>query len=44
MVASGFLAEVEHVDLDELKKKHPAAFDRPYDPGAGLILERIIDH
>lgn len=44
MVSSGFLANIERIDLDELRKRHPEAFDRPYDPGAGLMRERMIIH
>jgi anaerobic selenocysteine-containing dehydrogenase len=42
MVVSGFLAEVERANLDELMKKYPEAFRRPYDPGAGLRMERVL--
>jgi predicted molibdopterin-dependent oxidoreductase YjgC len=38
MAVSGFLAEVEPVNLDELRQKYPEAFERPYDPAAGLCL------
>jgi len=43
MVSSGFLAEIEKVDMDELRKEHPEAFERPYDPGAGLVVERVME-
>jgi trimethylamine-N-oxide reductase (cytochrome c) len=36
MVVSGFLVEVDTVDLDELRKKYPEAFKREYDPASGL--------
>ena len=39
MVTSGFLVEVESVDVGELKKNYPAAFEREYDPAAGLRTE-----
>jgi anaerobic selenocysteine-containing dehydrogenase len=42
MVVSGFLVEVERADLDELRKKYPEAFKRPYDAGAGLRRERVL--
>jgi trimethylamine-N-oxide reductase (cytochrome c) len=42
MVVSGFLAEVERVDLDELRKKYPEAFKRPYHHASGLRMERIL--
>jgi molybdopterin guanine dinucleotide-containing S/N-oxide reductase-like protein len=42
MVSSAFLAEVEKVDLDELRKKYPEAFNRPYHHAAGLCMERIL--
>ena len=42
MVTSGFLVEVERADLDELRRKYPEAFNRPYDRASGLLLERIL--
>ncbi len=42
MAVCGFLAEVERVDLNELQKKYPEAFSRPYHPGAGLRMERVL--
>jgi molybdopterin guanine dinucleotide-containing S/N-oxide reductase-like protein len=42
MVVSGFLVEVERVNLDELRKQYPEAFNRPYDPAAGLRFERVL--
>ena len=41
-VVSGYLVEVEPVNLDELRKKYPEAFNRPYDPASGLRLERVL--
>ena len=35
MVCSGFLAEVERVNLDELRLKYPEAFSRPFHRAAG---------
>jgi len=43
MVCSGFLVEVERVNLGELAKKYPEAFKRPYHPAAGLRMERVLD-
>jgi trimethylamine-N-oxide reductase (cytochrome c) len=43
MVISSFLVEVAGVDLDELMKKYPEAFRRPYHFGAGLRMERALD-
>ena len=42
MATSGFLVEVERVDLGELMKKYPEAFRRPYHPAAGLRMERVL--
>jgi trimethylamine-N-oxide reductase (cytochrome c) len=42
MVCSAFLVEVEKADLNDLRKKYPEAFDRPYHPGAGLTLDRLL--
>ena len=36
---SGFLAEVEKTDLEELKRKYPEAFETPFHPCAGPGLE-----
>jgi len=38
-VTSGFLVEVEKVDLEELRGKYPEAFEREYDPAAGLLFD-----
>jgi molybdopterin guanine dinucleotide-containing S/N-oxide reductase-like protein len=43
MVVSGFLVEVEGVNMDVLRKQYPEAFQRPYHPGAGLDMERVLD-
>lgn len=43
MVVSSFLVEVEKSDLDTLKSKYPAAFEKPYHADAGLRLERLLD-
>jgi anaerobic selenocysteine-containing dehydrogenase len=42
MVVSGFLVEVEGLDLDELRKKYPEVFQRPYHPASGLRWERAL--
>ncbi len=36
MVVSSFLVEVEQANLEELRQKYPDAFQREYDPAAGL--------
>jgi anaerobic selenocysteine-containing dehydrogenase len=38
VVTSGFLVEVEKVDLEELRAKYPEAFKREYDPHTGLLF------
>ncbi len=42
MAVSGFLAEVEQVNLGELRKKYPESFKRPYHPATGLLRERVL--
>jgi len=42
MVVSGFLVEVERVNILELMKKYPEVFNRPYHHAAGLRLERVL--
>ncbi len=42
-VVSGYLVEVERVNLDELRKKYPEVFNRPYDQASGLRLERVLE-
>jgi anaerobic selenocysteine-containing dehydrogenase len=42
MVVSSFLVEVERVNLDDLRKKYPEAFNRPYQAASGLQLERVM--
>jgi len=39
---SGFLAEVEKTDIEELKRKYPEAFERPFHSCAGPGLEAFI--
>jgi len=43
VATSGFLVEVEKVDLAELKDNHPAAFEREYDPASGLLFNAWVD-
>jgi len=42
MVTSGYLVEVERVNLRELMKKYPGAFNRLYHPAAGLRMQRVL--
>ncbi len=42
MVSSGFLVEVERVDLDELRRQYPEAFNKPYDKASGLRFDRVL--
>jgi len=42
MVVSSFLVEVETANLEELRKKYPEAFKRPYNADAGLRMERVL--
>jgi len=42
MATSGFLVEVESVDLDELRRKYPEAFNRPFNQTAGPSLESFL--
>ena len=39
MVVSSFLVEVERVNIEDLRKKYPEAFKRPYDASAGLRFD-----
>ncbi len=42
MVCSGFLVEVEKVNLDKLRMQYPEAFNHPYDPASGQSFERVL--
>ena len=42
MVSSGFLAEVERVNIDQLRQQYPQAFNKPYDKASGLAFERVL--
>jgi trimethylamine-N-oxide reductase (cytochrome c) len=43
MVVSGFLVEVERVDVDALRQRYPEAFIRPYDWTSGLRFDRVLE-
>jgi hypothetical protein len=34
--------EIERADIDELRKKYPEAFNRPYDRATGQVMERVL--
>jgi hypothetical protein len=38
VVTSGFLVEIEKVELAELRDKYPEAFTREYNPASGLLF------
>jgi molybdopterin guanine dinucleotide-containing S/N-oxide reductase-like protein len=42
MATSGYLVEIERADIDELRKKYPEAFNRPYDRATGQVTERVM--
>ncbi|MFC1868556.1 molybdopterin-dependent oxidoreductase [Thermodesulfobacteriota bacterium] len=42
MASSGFLADVERVDLAELRKKYPEAFERPFHKAAGPDVQSFL--
>ena len=42
MATSGYLVEVEGINLDELRREYPEAFNRPYDPATGQRIERVL--
>lgn len=42
MATSGYLVEVESVDLDALRQQYPEEFNRPYDRATGLLIDRIM--
>jgi trimethylamine-N-oxide reductase (cytochrome c) len=41
-VASGFLVEVQKADIEDLMRKYPEVFKKPYDQAAGLCMERVL--
>jgi anaerobic selenocysteine-containing dehydrogenase len=42
MATSGYLVEVERVDIERLAAQYPEAFARPYDRASGLRMERVL--
>jgi len=42
MATSGYLVEVEGIDLDKLRSQYPEAFNRPYDRATGQVVERVM--
>jgi anaerobic selenocysteine-containing dehydrogenase len=42
MVVSSFLVEVASINIEDVRQKHPEAFQRPYQADAGLRLERVL--
>ncbi len=42
MVVSGFLAEVERANLDELMQQYPEAFKRPFHAAAGPVVDSFL--
>ena len=42
IATSGFLVEVERANLDELRKKYPEAFNRPYHSTVGRVMESFL--
>jgi molybdopterin guanine dinucleotide-containing S/N-oxide reductase-like protein len=42
MAVGGFLVEVERVNVDELRRQYPEAFNRPYNRASGLTYERML--
>lgn len=41
-VTSGFLVDVEKVDVEELRRQFPEEFARSYDPAVGLVVDNWI--
>ena len=42
MATSGFLVEIERVNLDDLRKQYPEAFKRPFHRAAGPSVESFL--
>jgi len=42
MAVSGFLVEMERVNLDEMRRQYPEAFNRPFHPAAGPSLKSFV--
>lgn len=43
MVVSGFLVEIERANMDEMRRKYPKAFERPFHADAGPSLESYLE-
>ncbi|MBN1188902.1 MAG: molybdopterin-dependent oxidoreductase [Dehalococcoidales bacterium] len=43
VVTSGFLVEIEKVEISELNKRYPGNFHRPYDQACGMVFEDWIE-
>ena len=42
-VTSGFLVQVERIDVSELMKKYPDAFKREYNPATGPLFSSWVE-
>jgi trimethylamine-N-oxide reductase (cytochrome c) len=42
MVSGGFLLDIERVNIEELRKQYPEAFNRVYHKSSGLTIERLL--
>jgi trimethylamine-N-oxide reductase (cytochrome c) len=42
MAVSSFLCEVERANIEEIRKKYPEAFNRPYNSATGLVQKRVL--
>jgi molybdopterin guanine dinucleotide-containing S/N-oxide reductase-like protein len=42
MATSAFLVEIAKANLEELRRKYPMNFNRPYHPGSGICLDRVM--
>jgi len=42
MVSGAFLVDFERIDIEQLRRKYPEAFNRPYDAASGLRYERVL--
>jgi molybdopterin guanine dinucleotide-containing S/N-oxide reductase-like protein len=43
MATSGFLVELERVNIEDLRRQYPEAFEKAYDPAAGLRFEAWVE-
>jgi hypothetical protein len=41
-VVSGFLAELEKTDVEEMRRKYPEAFERECHPAAGPCIAGVL--